>query len=228
MDFVRYAICLAQGVLYWLAQSTQRTQRRFVDCRAPMNVNHFLLHLSYHHALHGGDAVRCSKLRLHCVSTLYFITMRCMVETQYDAASCISTTSLRYTSSPFVAWWRRSTMQQAASPLRLYVIPHHHALHGGDAVRCSKLHLHYVSTLYFITMRCMVETQYDAASCISTASLRYTSSPCVAWWRRSTMQLAASPLRLYFTSYFLLRKKHLHKCSKPTDYLIRFLRNNCY
>jgi hypothetical protein len=72
-------------------------------------------------------------------------------------------------------------MQQAASPLRLYFLLHlsyHHALHGGDAVRCSKLHLHCVSTLYF-------------------------------------------------TSYFLLRKKHLHKSSKPTDYLIRFLRNNC-
>ncbi len=27
-----------------------------------------------------------------------------------------------YFISPFVAWWRRSTMQQAASPLRLYFI----------------------------------------------------------------------------------------------------------
>jgi len=144
MDFVRFGFCLAQGVLYWLAQSTQRAQRRFVDCRAPMNVNHFLLHLSYHHALHGRDAVRCSKLHLHCVSTLYFI-----LYTLYF---------ILYTS---------------------YFILH---------------------TLYFI-LRCMVETQYDAASCISTASLRYTSLP---------------------TS-----KKHLHKSSKPTDYLIRFLRNNC-
>jgi hypothetical protein len=148
MDFVRYAICLAQGVLYYLAQSTQRAQRRFVDCRAPITL----------------------------LPTSSFV-------------------------SPCIAWWRRSTMQQAAAPLRLYVILHHHALHGGDAVRCSKLQLHCVSTLHFITMHCMVETQYDAASCSSTASLRYTSLP---------------------TS-----KKHLHKSSKPTDYLIRFLRNNC-
>ena len=42
-------------------------------------------------------------------------------------------------------------MQQAASPLRLYFI------------------------LHFLTMHCMVETQYDAAGCISTASLLYTS-----------------------------------------------------
>jgi hypothetical protein len=57
-------------------------------------------------------------------------------------------------------------------------------------------------TLYFITMHCMVETQYDAAGYLSTASLRYTSLP---------------------TS-----KKYLHKSSKSTDYLIHFLRNNCY
>ena len=37
-------------------------------------------------------------------------------------------------------------MQQAAAPLRLYFI-------------------------LYITMRCMVETQYDAAGCLSTASL---------------------------------------------------------
>ena len=52
-------------------------------------------------------------------------------------------------------------MQQAASPLRLYFI------------------LHFLLyTSYFIlriTMHCMVETQYDAAGCISTASLLYTS-----------------------------------------------------
>jgi hypothetical protein len=44
-------------------------------------------------------------------------------------------------------------MQQAAAPLRLYFIlptSYHHALHGGDAVRCSRLPLHCVSTLYFI------------------------------------------------------------------------------
>ena len=40
MDFVRFGFCLAQGVFYCLAQSTQRTQRRVVDCCAPMNVNH--------------------------------------------------------------------------------------------------------------------------------------------------------------------------------------------
>ena len=40
-------------------------------------------------------------------------------------------------------------MQQAAAPLRLYFILH--------------------------TMPCMVETQYDAAGCLSTASLLYTS-----------------------------------------------------
>jgi hypothetical protein len=49
-------------------------------------------------------------------------------------------------------------MQQAASPLRLYF-------------------------LLYITMRYMVETQYDAAGCLSTASLLPT---------------------LYFTSYFIL------------------------
>ena len=43
-------------------------------------------------------------------------------------------------------------MQQAASPLRLYFILHHHVLHGGDAVRCGRLPLHCVSTLYFITL----------------------------------------------------------------------------
>ena len=46
-------------------------------------------------------------------------------------------------------------MQQAASPLRLYFM---------------------LPTSYFL-LRCMVETQYDAAGCISTASLLYTSLP---------------------------------------------------
>jgi hypothetical protein len=58
-----------------------------------------------------------------------------------------------YFISPCIAWSRRSTMQQAASPLRLYFISlhtsYHHALHGGDAVRCSRLPLHCVSTLHF-------------------------------------------------------------------------------
>ena len=53
--------------------------------------SYFILPTSYHHALHGGDAVRRCRLRLDCVSTLYF---------------------LLYTSdfvSPCIAWWRRST-----------------------------------------------------------------------------------------------------------------------
>jgi len=57
-----------------------------------------------------------------------------------------------YFLSPCPAWWRRSTTQQAAARLRLYFILHtsyHHALHGGDAVRRSRLRLDSVSTLYF-------------------------------------------------------------------------------
>ncbi len=154
---------------------------------------------------------------------IFRITMRCMVETQYDAAGCLSTASLLHTSyfilhtSYFIlhtlyfilrcmveTQYDAASCLSTASPLRLYFILHtsyfilHTALHGGDAVRCSKLPLHCLSTLYFILhtsyflLRCMVETT------------------------------------LYFTSYFLLRKKHPHKSSKPTDYLIRFLRNNCY
>jgi len=115
----------------------QRTQRQ--------------LHTLYH-ALHGGDAVRRCRLRLDCVSTLYFL-------------------------SPCIAWWRRSTPLQAASRLRLYFIlpitmhcmvetqyaaagygstasllytSYHHTLHGGDAVRRCRLRLDCVSTLYFI------------------------------------------------------------------------------
>jgi hypothetical protein len=57
---------------------------------------------------------------------------------------------ISYFISPCVAWWRRRTLQQAASPLRLYLI--------------------YTSYLH-ITMRCMVETPYAAAGCFSTASL---------------------------------------------------------
>ena len=143
---------------FCLAQSTQRAQRRFVDCRAPMNVNQFLLHLSYHHALHGGDAVRCSRLPLHCVSTSYFIlhTSYFILHTALHGGDavrcsklplhCLSTASLLHTSyfilytSYCVAWWRRSTMQQAASPLPLYFILYTSyfllptALHGGDYV----------------------------------------------------------------------------------------------
>ena len=53
--------------------------------------------------------------------------------------------------SPCVAWWRRSTTQPAAALRRLYnfTLP--------------------------LTMPCMVETQYDAACCVSTASLIHTS-----------------------------------------------------
>jgi hypothetical protein len=61
----------------------------------------FILHTSYHHALHAGDAVRRSRLRLYGISTLYFIlriTMHCMLVTQYAVASYGSTASLLYTS----------------------------------------------------------------------------------------------------------------------------------
>ena len=75
MDFVRYGI--------YLAQITQRAQRRVVDCGAPMNVNHFLLHLSYHHALHGGAAVRRSVLRLDCVSTISYFILHFILPTSY-------------------------------------------------------------------------------------------------------------------------------------------------
>jgi hypothetical protein len=208
-------------VAWWRRSTTQRAPAR-------LRLYNFILHTSYHHALHGGDAVRRSVLRLDCVSTIsYFIlriTMRCMVETQYDAACCGSTASLQfhtsYFVSPCVAWWRRSTTQRAAVRLRLYNFilhtSYHHALHGGDAVRRSVFRFDCVSTIsHFIlriTMRCMVETQYDAACCGSTASLQfhtsYFISPCVAWWRRSTTQRAAARLRLYnftlHTSYFIL------------------------
>jgi len=64
------------------------------------------LFVTYHHALHGGDAVRRSRLRLHGVSTISYyilrITMRCMEETQYDAAGCGSTASLQFQTSNFV------------------------------------------------------------------------------------------------------------------------------
>ena len=77
---------------------------------------------------------------------------------------------------------------------------HHHAWHGGDAVRRSKLRLYGVSTIAYFqlrnTMRGMVETQYAAAGCGSTASLQFHTSnfvtPCMAWWRRSTTQQAAA------------------------------------
>ena len=64
-----------------------------------LSTSDFTLPTSYHHALHGGDAVRRSRLRLYGVSTLYFI-------------------------SPCIAWWRRSTPQQAAALRRLYFILH--------------------------------------------------------------------------------------------------------
>ena len=124
-----------------------------------------VLPTSIHHT-----AVRRSLLRLDGVSTIsHFmlpITMRCMVETQYAAAGCRSTASLLYTS---------------------YVILHtsYHALHGGDAVRRSRLRLYGVST-------------------ISSYFIRHTSyfvPPCVAWWRRSTPQQAAS--LQFHTSCFL-------------------------
>ncbi len=106
---------------------------------------YFILHPSYHHALHGGDAVRCSRLHLHCVSTLYFTSYFILPTSSFV--------------SPCIAWWRRSTMQQAASPLRLYFILHHHAMHGGDAVEmqqaASPLRLYFILhfllyTSYFI------------------------------------------------------------------------------
>ena len=110
MDFVRFGFCLAQGVFYCLAQSTQRTQRRVVDCCAPMNVNHtsyFIFRITMRCMVETQyDAAGClstASLRYtlyFILHTLYFITMRCMVETQYDAAGCISTASLRYTSLP--------------------------------------------------------------------------------------------------------------------------------
>jgi nitrate reductase gamma subunit len=165
-------------VAWWSRSTTQRAAAR-------LRLYNFILHTSYYHALHGGAAVRRSVLQLDCVSTIsYFIlriTMRCMVETQYDAACCGSTASLQFHTSyfvlPCVAWWRRSTTQRAAARLRLYNFilhtSYHHALHGGDAVRRSVLRL----------------------DCVSTIS--YFISPCVAWWRRSTTQRAAARLRLY-------------------------------
>jgi hypothetical protein len=111
-----------------------------------------------------------------------------------------------YFVTPCIAWWRRSTTQQAAALRRLYnfILP----------------------TSYFIlrnTMHCMVETQYDAAGCGSTASLQfhtscfqlhasYFVSPCVAWWRRCKPQQAASLRRLY---NFIL---HASNFMLPTSY----------
>jgi hypothetical protein len=76
---------------------------------------------------------------LHTSYFILHITMHCMVETQYAAAGCGSTASLLYTA--------------------LHT-SYHHALHGGDAVRHSRLRLDCVSTLY----------------CTS-----YFISPCIAW-----------------------------------------------
>jgi hypothetical protein len=134
--------------------------------------------------------------------------MRCMVETQYAAAGCGSTL---YFLSPCIAWWRRSTPQQAEARLRLYyfILPTLYFLspcvawwrRSTPQQAEARLRLYYF--ILPITMRCMVETQSSRSrlrlDCVSTTL--YFLSPCIAWWRRSTPQQAAARLRLY---YFIL------------------------
>ena len=161
-----------------------------------------------------------SPLRLYFIlHTLYFIlhiTMRCMVETQYDGAGSISTASLLYTSyfrlhTSYMRCMVETQYDEAGSIstasllhtsyFRLYTSYFIHALHGGDAVRRSRLHHHCVSTSYFI---------------LPTSDF---IPPCVAWWRRSTTEQAPSPLRLYFilhTSDFRLYTTM--RCMVETQY----------
>ena len=49
---------------------TQRAAARLRLYNFTLHASYFILHTSYHHALHGGAAVRRSVLRLDCVSTI--------------------------------------------------------------------------------------------------------------------------------------------------------------
>jgi hypothetical protein len=244
-NFILYTLYFILPTSYFLLRITMRcmveTQYDAACCGSTASLqfptlyfilptSYFLLPTSYHHALHGGDAVRRSVLRLDCVATIsYFllrITMRCMVEPQYDAACCGSTASLQFPTSyfvsPCVAWWRRSTTQRAAARLRLYnfilytlyfilLTSYHHALHGGDAVRRSVLRLDCVSTIsYFIlyTLYFILPTSYFLLR-ITMRCMVETQYDAACCGSTASLQFHT----LYFilpTSYFLLPTSYHH------------------
>ena len=131
------------------------------------------------------------------------ITMRCMVETQYDAACCGSTASLQVHTSYFTSYF----MLHASYFLMVET--------QYDAACCGSTASLQVHTSYFVSP-CVAwwrrSTTQRAAARLRLYNFplptSYFVSPCVAWWSRSTTQRAAARLRLYNfplpTSYFLL------------------------
>ncbi len=116
-------------VAWWRRSTTQfaAARLRLYNFTLPTSLptSCFILHTSYHHAWHGGDAVRRSVLRLDCVSTIsHFV-------------------------SPCVAWWRRSTTQPAAAPRRLY----NFTLHTSCFILCYYSITKYVIMLIFASER---------------------------------------------------------------------------